>query len=452
MAGTLKDLRQAAVKSHQDGAFEDAARGYAQFLAQVPGDVGVWSNLGVLHRVQGRHAAGLRAQERAIALDPNDKGVRNNLANILSDLGQYDRSLEIRRGLLQDKPDDRTQKAMIGRCLRGKGDYAASIAYLTGAISDHPDDPELQLQLAFAQLGAGDYANALQTYKARWAAGELQPRDLPFPEWQGEPLGGKTIVVLPEQGFGDAVLFARFLPVLKDRGAKVQMVVKPPLTRLFADLEGVDQIITELTVDTTADYWVNMMDLAAIHFAADRTVPAPAQLHVPQAAVDRAAVLTGPHQQAFKVGVIWTGSVTYKGNAFRSFSHRDFLPLTDVPGVKLFSLYKGPELAAYYADGSDGFIVDAGSSERDFADCAAMMQAMDLVITSDTATAHIAGSLGVPTWTVLHWDPFWVWRHEGETTEWYPGMRLFRQAEPMDWGPVHAEVRDALDSKVKGAM
>lgn len=134
---------------------------------------------------------------------------------------------------------------------------------------------------------------------------------------------------------------------------------------------------------------------------------------------------------------------------FRSFSHRDFLPMTELPGVQLFSLYKGPYLEAYEKDGSSAFILDTASSDRDFADCAATMGEMDLIITSDTVSAHLAGSLGVPVWTVLHWDAFWVWRHAGESTHWYPGMRLFRQHRPMDWTGVMEDVKAALTDHVK---
>ncbi len=450
MAVNLEKLRSDSIAAHQKGDLPKAARGYAAVLSAVPQDAAIWSNLGVLHRVAGRHVAARRAQERAYDLDPQGDGIANNLANILSDIGEYDRSIALRQKILQDTPDDAQHKALIGRCLRGKGDYAAAISYLEPAIAAHPDDAELKMQLAFAQLGVGDYAAGLNTYKARWQAGELEPRDLDFPEWQGEPLAGKTLVVLPEQGFGDAVLFARFLRGMKDSGARVLVVASRPLRRIFAGLEGADAVVPSLPKDADADYWVNMMDLAALHFEAGKPVPPPTSLQVPVAAQTRATAMTRAYEKSFKVGVVWTGSLTYKGNAFRSFSHRDFLPFVDIPGVQLFSLYKGPALDSYYADGTDAFILDAGSSESDFADCAAMMQAMDLVITSDTATAHIAGSLGVPVWTILHWDAFWVYRHHGDTTEWYPGMRLFRQQTPLDWSAVMAEVGTALRGKVKG--
>ena len=449
MSETLTQLRVRATKTHQNGKLSEAAPLYAAYLAQVPSDAPMWSNLGVLHRAAGRHEQALRAQRRAYALDPNERGTCNNYANILSDLGQYDLSIALRRELLEAEPDNLNQLAMIGRCLRGKGDYPAAIKHLTASLKRFPDDSELRMQLAFAELGAGKYKSAFDNYKARWSAGELTPRDLPYPQWKGEDLTGKTVLVMPEQGFGDAVLFARFIPVLGALGATVHVLVEKPLLALFDGLKGADWVGPAVGSDNGIDFYVNMMDIAAHYFQTKRKIPAPTQLTVPQTSEDRARSITAPFGDTFKVGVIWTGSVTYKGNAFRSFSHTDFLPLTDIEGVQLFSLYKGPLLEPFFADGSSGFMVDAGSTERGFADTAAMMREMDLVITSDTATAHIAGSLGVPTWVVLHWDAFWVWRHAGETTDWYPGIRLFRQDRPMDWSGVHSVVKTALIDHVK---
>jgi len=440
-------LRRAAHKAHVENA-PDALQAYATYLAQVPNDGAFWSNLGALHRKQGRYLQALRAQEKAQKFAPDDVGLRNNYANILSDLGHYEASIAARRWILGHRPDDVTQKAMIARCMRGQGDYRGAIDYLETVIPDHPDDTELQMQLAFAQLGAGHYKQAFQTYRARWGTDELTPRDLPYPEWAGEPLKGKTILVLPEQGFGDAILFMRFLPALKSLGATVWVLAEKPVYPLFKTLEGADLVGLSVAKDAPVDYWINLMDMAAIHFDRTDTIPAPTKLQIPADAQARAAAIVAPYKDVFKVGVIWSGSVTYKGNGFRSFSHTDFLPLTDIPHVQLFSLYKGPELAAFEADGSDAFIVNAAATERNFGDSAAMMQQMDLVISSDTATAHLAGSLGVPTWTILHWDPFWVWRHAGDTTDWYAGMRLFRQAKALEWSDVLLKVGTALRAKI----
>ncbi len=448
MTPALQKLRMKATRSHQAGELDKAARAYAAFLAAVPNDAVIWSNLGVLHRVRDNHQMALRCHRRACALNASDVGLRNNLANTLSDIGQYTESMALRCAILEEKPNDPNHLAMIGRCYRGMGDYAAAIDHLTAAIKGLPDDAELQLQLAFAQLGKGDYRTGFETYKARWQAGELKPRNLPFPEWKGEDLTDMRIVVMPEQGFGDAVLFMRFLSALQGRGAIVNVLIEGPLRRLLSKLPQVTMVSIEDLKADPPDYWINMMDLAALHFAQSPDIPAPAMLHIPDDARQRARGIAAPYPDRFKVGVVWTGSATYKGNAFRSFSHADFLPLTDLPGVQLFSLYKGPYLASYHADGTDALILDTASSERDFADCAATMTEMDLIITSDTATAHVAGSLELDVWTVLHWDPFWVWTHSGDTTRWYPGMRLFRQQTPLDWSSVMAEVKTALEHRL----
>ncbi|MDC0116180.1 hypothetical protein OAH97_01725, partial [Octadecabacter sp.] len=262
---------------------------------------------------------------------------------------------------------------------------------------------------------------------------------------------GKSILILPEQGFGDMVLLARFIPLLTAKGARVRLVAKEPLLRLFESMEGVDWLGSAARKDDPVDLWITFMDLPKLIFGPDDlgAVPDPTVLTIPRDSTERAKRITENHCNMLKVGVVWSGSSTYKGNSFRSFSHREFLPMARVPNVQLFSLYKGPFLENFQRDGSAALIIDAASMDRDFADCAATMREMDLVITSDTATAHIAGSLGVPTWVMLHWDAFWVYRHQGETTVWYPSMRLFRQPKPQDWLGAFDAVLAALIEKAK---
>lgn len=451
MSDDLFALRRDAVKAHKAGELDTAQQLYGDYLARRPDDPGVWSNLGALHRANRQHQMALRAHQRAIALSPDDLGLLNNMANILSDLGEYDASIEIRQRIMAQSDAPADQLAMYGRCLRGKGDYGGAIKHLNQAILQAPDEVELRMQRALAKLADGQYREGFDEYRVRWQAGELTKRNLTLPQWDGRPLDGLRLLVLPEQGLGDVVLSMRFLPVLRETGGPVRVVVPKPLMRLFSGIDGVTFKTADSPGAMDADYWTNVMDLAVPHFASNNNVPAPVRLTIPDDATARAKVMVAPYDEAFKVGVVWSGSATYKGNAFRSFSHRDFLPLTDVPGVQLFSLYKGPYLEPYLADGSAAFIVDAASEDRDLADCAATMSQMDLIITTDTATAHIAGSLGLPVWTLLHWDPFWLWSHDGDTTPWYPSMRLFRQSKPLDWSAVLATVTKSLGDAAKGA-
>jgi Flp pilus assembly protein TadD len=447
-AAPLVTLRQSCVDAHRAGRRDEARRLYARYLAQSPDDASMWSNLGVLLRTEQKYDHALRAQERAMAHDADAPGIRNNYANILSDIGRYEDSISVREAVLRTAPDDLNQLAMIGRCLRGMGQYADAIAHLGTASARHPDDPELKVQLAFAQLADRRYADGFKTYDIRWQTDELTPRNMPYPKWAGEDVDGKTVLVLTEQGFGDSVLFARFLPHLKSLGAKVHFLCEKPLFRLFEGLDGVDWVGTALPKEVKVDYWTNIMDLPTIGLKVEADIPPPSRLTVPQESIDRANGIVAPYPGTFNVGVVWTGSATYKGNAFRSFSHTDFLPLSDIDGVQLFSLYKGPFLDPFVADGSSAFIIDAASTDRDFADCAATMQQMDLIVTSDTATAHIAGSLGLPVWTVLHWDPFWLYGHTEPVSPWYPSMRLFRQPSPRDWDGVFAQILPRLRVQV----
>ncbi|NVK57795.1 MAG: glycosyltransferase family protein [Alteromonadaceae bacterium] len=441
----LKKLRAVTIDAHRAGRLEEAQKAYVSYLGHKPDDAQIWSNYGALLRTLKHYRNAERAQRRAYALDPKSLAVRGNLANILSDLGKFQESIELRQSILRENDNLPEHHSLIGRCLRGQGNYTQAVTYLEPLAARFPDFADIKMQLAMSLLALGRYKEAFQYYRARWDAGELTKRSVSIPEWNGEPLDGKTVVVVPEQGFGDCILMSRCLPALKQKGAaKVIVVAEKPLARLMANVEGADVVDTSYTINGTEDFWINMMDLGRLSLETDTDIPAPSRLTVPEDSRTRANEIVAPFKDKFKVGVVWTGSVTYRANAFRSFSHTDFLPLSEVDGVQLFSLYKGPMLDAFLQDGSGGLIVDAASTDRDFADCAAVMEEMDLIITSDTATAHIAGSLGLKTWTLLHKDAFWVYRHKGETTPWYPSMRLFRQKQTLHWDDVMEEVKAAL--------
>ena len=442
---TLAALRAKALAAHRQDKLDEAKELYRRYLATEPGDALVWSNLGALLRKEGAHILARAAQRRAYELSPELEAIRANLANILADLGDAGEALELRQTVSADRPDHAETKAMIGKSLRSLGRYDDAVAYLGKAWADHPDYPELGIQLAMSQLAAGDYAAGFRNFDVRWQTNELTPRNMTKPKWDGSLLDGKRILVMPEQGYGDGIAFARFLPALQRfNPAKVMMLTEKPVARLFDGVAGADWVGPQMPEPDDYDVWTNIMDLPPLHFDVEPAVPAPTVLSVPEDSQARARAVTRPFEDRFRVGVVWTGSLTYRGNRYRSFSHTEFHSLVDLPALQLFSLYKGPETKLLYADGTANLIMDVGSLDRDFADCAAMMQRMDLVITSDTATAHLAGSLGVPVWVLLHWDPFWMWGHEGVTTPWYPSMHLIRQNAPRDWANVFVRVRSKL--------
>lgn len=445
----LDALRVQTMDLHKAGKHGDARPLYARYLEQAPDDGLMWSNLGALLRSDGKHTLALAAQRRASALAPDRISVTNNLANILADLGESEEALTLRRVVLKNRPDDPMLKAMIGKSLRSLGRAGESVAFLKEACAAHPDETEIGIQLAMSQLAGAQYSEGFRKFDVRWQTDELTPRKITKPKWDGGPLNGKRIIVLPEQGFGDGMAFARFLPILQAfEPAEVLMQAERPVARLYEGLAGVDRMIVGTPDEDDFDVWTNMMDLPPLHFDQIDTPPEPTVLHTPDDSRARAHTMMAPFKGRFKVGIVWTGSLTYRANAFRSFSHSEFHRLLDIPEVQMVSLYKGPKLAEFEADGSNQLIVDAGSRDRDFGDCAAMMREMDLIITSDTATAHLAGSLGCPVWTLLHWDAFWLWRPAGEQTPWYPSMRLIRQTTPGDWAGVFERVHADLTAQI----
>lgn len=445
----VADDRARAIAAQRAGRNDEARAAYMRLLARNPKDAGIWTNLGVLLRESGAHDLALVAQKRALALAPHNRAILNNAANSLNDSGESERSLVLRRALIAQEPDNPAHRAMEGRTLRALVRYDEGIEVLEAALAEHADDAELRVQLALTQLAAGHYAGGFQNYAARWQTDELTPRQMSTPKWDGGPLDGKTLLVLPEQGLGDALAFARFLPVLRRFGPdRVLLQCARPLARLMIGIDGADWTGTDPRAAGAHDVWTDLMDLPALRFAASKAIPPPARLTIPDDSRRRARAMTAPYRDRFRIGVNWGGSVTYRGDAFRSFSHRQYHRLLDLPQVQMFSLYKGSKLADYHADGSAAFILDAASTDRDLADTAAMMAQMDLIVTSCTATAHLAGTLGLPVWTLLHWEPFWLWQIAQDETPWYPSMRLVRQSRAGDWDGVFAQVHDDLKQRL----
>ena len=188
-------LRDQASTAHRAGKTAKARALYMRYLALCPNDGSIWSNVGALLRTEKQYALALHAHERAYSLSPDAMGICNNFANILSDLGHYERSISLREEILQRAPTNKSQRSLIGRCLRGLGQYRDAIDYLKAAELDHPDDAEIRLQRAFSEPGDKRYAEAFHTYEARWQTAAKKPRRMDIPQWKGEDLTDKTVLV-----------------------------------------------------------------------------------------------------------------------------------------------------------------------------------------------------------------------------------------------------------------
>ncbi len=256
---------------------------------------------------------------------------------------------------------------------------------------------------------------------------------------------GKTILIHQEQGFGDMLQFARYLPLVKKRsgGATVMVEVQPELLRLFSEIEGVDKVIARGAQLPKFDAYLPILSLARIFGTTLETIPT----GVPYLRAPEMETLKLPptREKQFRVGISWAGRPTHKNDRNRSCGFNHFVEFFGIAGVTVYSLQKGPREADIGEYGCQGLIANVAPRLGDFA---AVVEQLDLVITVDTAIGHLAGALGKPAWVAVPFAPDWRWLLETETSPWYPKHRLFRQTEPGGWDDVFARLRRALRDQV----
>jgi hypothetical protein len=319
----------------------------------------------------------------------------------------------------------------------------------------NPDLVEAHLNLGSLLLSQGRYLEAWPEYEARYdpnySGRQSIPPNLPFPHWQGESLDGKSIVIWPEQGFGDEIQFARYFPMLKARNvSRLTLVCKPPLKTLLENVDGVDAVVpfSEVASLPYHDYWAFPMSLPQHFSTTVETIPSRLPyLSAPSERLSqwRKRLPTG----GLKVGLVWKGNAA--PNPHRSLPGISTLaPLWSVPGVTFVSLQKGPGEDEAVRSPTGQPILHLGSDILDFADTAAIVVQLDLVICIDTAIAHLVGALNKPCWVLLPAIGIdWRWLHDRTDSPWYPRvMRLFRQTKPTDWSPTIGEVAQALKTWV----
>jgi hypothetical protein len=305
-----------------------------------------------------------------------------------------------------------------------------------------PPDARQRYQDAITALSAGHYAEGFAAYDARWeAAGIPRPAKtdaaIVGPEWRGSRLTGKRILLHSEQGIGDSIQFLRFVPRVQAMGPEIVLEVRPALRDLVRSLHP-SCTVGNGVPQGRYDLHCSLMSLPAVFGTTIDSVPPPAEFHLPAAACERWQGRI-PQSGRRNVGLVWTGNAEYSEDARRSMAFERLLPLLKTnKSAHFFSFQLGP-----YA-GSGLKIVDLAPQLTSFVETAAALLQMQLVITVDTALAHLAGSLGLPVWLLLPFAPSWRWMLDRSDSPWYPTMRLFRQTARGDWDSVIRQVTQLL--------
>lgn len=440
----LQELRQKARDLHTAGKLDAAIDSYRIYLHQVPGDASSWSNLGVALRSAKHFEAAIAAQRRAIELSPDEGGYWSNLGNALKDVDRVEESIAAHVRAVSIGPKEATWRHNLSVSYREAARFEEALTELDKTIRLAPREAKFRWDRGYALLHLQRFPEAWIAYEWRYRLPEVGGIRRAIPRWLGEPFAGKRLMITPEQGFGDTIFACRFLPLVKAGGGTVMLATKPALQPLFKDLAGVDEVVGHDGAVKRFDYHCSLMDLPRIFEITPQNAPPPARFSIPEEARAKARSLLARAKGRFKVGIVWSGSVTFKNNRKRAVAVERFLPFAEIPGVQLVSLQKGPMEQDLDKPGIGALMIDAGRQVENFAETAAVIDELDLVIMTDSSVAHLACSLGKPVWNLLNFLPYWLYDVKGETTPWYPTMRLFRQPKPGAWDPVFLSARKEL--------
>jgi tetratricopeptide (TPR) repeat protein len=462
------------------GKTDEAIAALKKALAIRPEFFEAFYNLGIAYREQDRPADAIDVYRRALALQPGNDIIRNNLGNALCVVGRYEESIEQLRAAIATRPDNADYHYNLGIALQlaGKEDdardsFGRAIELNPGLIEGYTNLGSLLLSqgkldesaevfrralahdsaaamihwnLSQVLLLQGDYEQGWREYDWRRRVPEFEPFTAEFtqPMWDGGDLRGRTVLLYGEQGFGDSIHFARYAPLVSQRGGKAVMACQPKVLRLMKTLPGIEKFVSPLDKLPDFDVHCPLPSLPLV-----LKMPTPEDYQWTGAYLKSDGVLRRQFEDAIaqagkklKVGLVWCGRTKPAG---RSIPLAMLGALAD-PSVLFYSLQIGEGSNETAAPGMN--LINLTDRITDFADTAALIDQMDLVIGIDTAVAQLAGALGKPVWTMLKRVPDWRWQTSGDRTPWYPTMRLFRQKAFGEWGPVIQEVAAALRSRL----
>jgi Flp pilus assembly protein TadD len=444
------------------GRLDESIAACRQAIDRNPDNPDPYYNLGNALKDHGQLNEALAAYRKAIELRPHWPEAHNNLITGLIDSRQLDQALLAARSavaLFPDSPDllytlgrvlhfqDKLDEAIaichrvltlnpnhadalseLGFLLQQKGEWEnATIAYRR-ALQLNPNLPDAHFNLAAQLLLTGDFESGWKEYEWRWKMGPAAAWTPPDPQWDGSARAGRTILLHREQGFGDVLQFIRYVPLIAGRGGNIILVCPPELRPLLKQLPGVSQCLIPGQPLPHIDVQCPVMSLPLIFNTTLETIPRDVPyLHADPTRIEhwRRQLANDPNK--LKVGLVWAGRPNHANDARRSISLAALAPLAQVPGISFYSLQIGEPASQAKAPPPGMNLIDRTAELTDFAETAAFIENLDLVISVDTAVVHLTGSLGKPVWTLLPFAPDWRWLLDRNDSPWYPTMRLFRQ-------------------------
>lgn len=418
------------------GRLDESVASYRRATELKADYADAFNNMGVSLLESKRTVEAIEAYRKAIALRPEAADFRSNISNALRDNEQIDEAIAEAQRATELDPSYAQGHNNLGASLMKLRRLDEAEQCYRQAIKLMPDYPLAHHNLAMVLLLTGRLEEGLPGMELRWRAKELGLISQAFrqPMWDGSDLNGRKILLWTEQGFGDAIQFVRYLPMIQSRGGEVVLGCPPELVRLFRTVPGVGEIVTTGDREPTFDVHCPLVSLPLAFKTTLQTVPA----NIPYLTADKDLVeqfrsQMGPHQGKRKIGLVWAGSRHHSNDRNRSVSLEMLAPLAKASNAVFFSLQMDQAAQQAQNPPAGMELIDWTSQIKDFADSAALIANLDLLITVDTAPAHLAGALGKPVWMLVPFLPDWRWMVDRMDSPWYPTMKLFRQPARGDW-------------------
>jgi hypothetical protein len=406
--------------------------------------------LGISFLVQGQTDEAIACLQQVVRARPGMTEAHINLGGALQLQGRLKEAVASFEQAIRNRPDVAVTYYNMGMALRDLGEWERGLACLNQALRLEPNYGLAHLARAYAWLQAGDFARGWAEFEWRWACPVYIPPPLypPRPAWDGSPLKGRIILLRAEQGLGDMLQFARYIPLLHELGAQVIVETYPSLVPLMETCPQVGAVRAVGECPAQFDIYAYMVSVPRLLGTTLGTIPG----QVPYLWADPSLIARWGEAfrdiSGFKIGIAWKGNPANPRDLPRSARLADFAPLAAVEGVRLFSLQVGAGCEQLATLEGRFAVTDLGSrfNPDSFADAAAVVMNLDLIVTVDTAIAHLAGAMGRPVWLALPVNPDWRWLLGRDDSPWYPTMRLFRQSEPGNYSTVFANMAAELAS------
>jgi Flp pilus assembly protein TadD len=416
----------------------DALASYRRLLALEPGNFVAHNNVGLVLAELGRRSEADAAFARALELSPGNPYVRFNQLQLQPD-GDLTEAADCCRRALEQRPANADTMTNLAVVLQFAGRYDDALSTYEQAIAVDPQHVSARFNLSLLLLLRGDYLRGFGEYEQRWSLPKAKKPRFAQPEWQGENVEGKTILLHSEQGLGDTIMCLRYVPLVAARASRVLVRVERTLVRLATSLPD-NVVITPTNAPLPAfDLWCPVLSLPRIFDTRLESIPATTPYLGIRNAIAHRWRQCLQNLSGLKVGLVWAGSPSHINDFRRSIDFARLKPLFDVSDVSFVSLQAGPR-ATDLAALPPGTMTDLFPKPTDFAETAGAILNLDLVIAVDTSVVHLAGALGRPAWIMLPFSPDWRWMLDRDDSPWYPSLRLYRQPELGDWDSVIARV------------